>query len=105
MRSGRLRHRVSIEQPIDVVDEYGEQDGSWLRYSDRWAGIEPLAGRELVEAEQTEGRVTHRVVMRDSTDIQVGHRLLFKGRYLNIESIIHTDERGHEMTLMCREAV
>lgn len=105
MRSGKLRHRVTLQEPSETLDEYGERVEGWTSYADRWCGISPLTGKELTQAQQVQPVVTHRVTMRQTDAVKPTHRILHRERYLYVESILDADERGREMTLMCREAI
>ena len=104
MRSGRLRHRVTIQQPVVAVNGYGERITTWSTVAIVWAAVEPLRGREFFDAEQVQAEISHRVVLRYRSGITSTMRLLHKGRVLHIQSPpIDVDERHRELQLMCRE--
>lgn len=103
MRSGRLRHRVTIQQPVVAVNGYGERITTWSTVATVWAAVEPLRGREFFDAEQTQAEVSHRVVMRYRSGMVATMRLLHLTRVLHIQAIIDVDERHRELQLMCRE--
>lgn len=103
MRSGRLRHRVTIQSPVVAVNGYGERIVTWSTVAVVWGAVEPLRGREFFEAEQVQAEISHRVVLRYRSGINSTMRLLHLTRVLHIQQVIDVDERHREMQLMCRE--
>ena len=77
-----------------------------------WASIEPLSGRELLNAQQITGESTHRVRMRFTDAITRKDRIRFQGtypsgapftRYFEVESLNDFAERNFDLTLVCHE--
>lgn len=106
-RAGALRHRVVVLRPTTTKDARGGEVVTWSDETERWANVEPLAGREYFASQQMQGELTHRVTMRYDPDLPLRPkwRLQFKGRILDIETILPIEERNHEWQLMCRELV
>jgi len=78
MRAGRMNRRVQVQAPTVVDDGNG---GTYLTYAvvaTRWASVEPMAGRELYEAQQVDARATVRIRMRydPSIGLTPRHRLV-----------------------------
>lgn len=108
MRAGKLRHRVTIQSPPSTRNEYGEEEqdsDDWTTFARVWAAVIPLSGRELWNAQQVQGDVTHRVEIRYLQGINPKMRVKFGERFLNIASVMNLDERNVEMHLMCMERV
>lgn len=104
MRAARLRHRVTIQQPVVAVNGYGERITTWSTVATVWAAVEPLRGREFFDAEQVQAEISHRVIMRYRAGMESTMRLLHEGRVLHITAPpIDVDERHRELQLMCRE--
>jgi head-tail adaptor len=124
--AGTMRHRVQVQQLKPASTDlamrlpYNAQpspadDASWQTTSVQWAGIKPLSGRELFQAQQVRADVTHRVWMRwfpgvSTFTVQPGikpsMRLLFKNtRPLNIVYCANVDEYGVEFDILCIEEV
>jgi SPP1 family predicted phage head-tail adaptor len=104
MRAGQLRHLVTIEQRATTPDTYGEPAQTWTTLqADQPASIEPLSGRELINAQAVQSDVTHRVRMRYVAGIETKHRIVFGTRVLDIRAIRNVDERGIEWELLCTE--
>lgn len=105
MQSGRLRHRIEIQQSADAPDEYGQGVAVWSTVSTRWGEVVPLEGRELWQAQQVQADVTHRVRLRYDTPPAPKSRLAHRGRVLNILSVMVVEERRKELVIYCREEV
>lgn len=103
MRAARLRHRVTIQQPVTAANAYGERITTWSTVATVWGAVEPLRGREFFDAEQVQAEISHRVVLRYRAGLNSTMRLLHLGRVLHIVTIIDVDERHRELQLMCRE--
>lgn len=107
MRAGDLRHRIRINRMVDVQgEEFGQNELQAVTYADRVpASVEPLNGRELIQADKQEAGVSHLVRMRWMPGIEPKMQIVFEGRTLNIVSAINKGERRIELELMCLEKV
>ena len=105
MRIGKLRHSVQLTSPANAADGFGEDIKSYTQYGKTWASINPLSGKELINAQQQIGEVTHRVKIRFNSAIAITHRIVHKGRTLEIISIRDFEERGHWQEIMCKEII
>lgn len=104
MQAGQLRHRVSVEASTETRDAHGGPIRTWAASEVVWAAVRPLAGRELIEAQQVQPRVTHRVTMRYLPSLTASKRIIYGDRTFEIQAVMHTDERGHETIALCMEA-
>lgn len=91
--AGKLRHRIEIQTLTDADVGDGTFTSTYSTAATVWASIQPLRGREFMEAQQTTGRATHRVTMRSYPALTIKHRLVFGGRTFGIEAVQHVDER------------
>lgn len=106
MRAGWLRHRLEVLVKQAGRNSFGEEVIAWATAATVWGSVEPLRGREYIEAEQGQVEVSHRVVIRAFPAVDSSMRLrLEDGRVLEIESVINPLERGERLELMCREMV
>ena len=107
MKAGKLRKRIEVHGYTEAQDSYGEPIRTWAKVTDgdRWAQIEPLTGRELLQAQQIGGEVTHRVRMRYFASVTTKTKLKVGTRYLEVVSVLNPNELGAEMELLCKEAV
>lgn len=107
MRSGKLRHVVTIQQRTSGSPQRtatGQPDTAWATFQ---AGvpcsIEPISGREYFTQAQVQGEVTHRLRMRYLAGVLPSMRVLYGSRVFDIVAVMNLEERNVEMHLMCVE--
>ena len=105
VRAGRLRHRITVQSPLQVVDAHGDTVETWVTVRTVWAAIEPVSARELVRAGALDALLTHHIRARHIAGITPGWRVLHDNRVFNISSVINRDERNASVELMCIEVV
>lgn len=105
MFAGWLRHRIVIQELVGAKNSYGEVVQSWQDVATVWASVEPLRGREYVEAAAAQANVDHRIRMRYRAGIGPAMRVKFGERVFAIVSVIDARERHKELELMCKEGV
>lgn len=103
MRAGLLRHRVTIKRKSVTRDAYGAEVITWTDVATVWADIRPLSGREYLDSKQTQAEISHRISMRNRTDVSPAMRVIFGSRTFEIEDLTRPFERKIELRLMCRE--
>ncbi len=104
MRAGKLRHRVTIEQPYETQDGSGGVVTTWEEVATVSASVEPLRGDERFGAQQVSAEISTRVRMRYRDGVQPKQRLTFGERVLEVEAVIDVAGRGRELELICKEA-
>ena len=106
MRAGFLRHRLALKAKSVSRDSFGEEDVTWATTATVWGSVEPLRGREYMEAKQGQADVSHRVVIRYRTGVVPTMRVYLEdGRGFEVESVINRLEKDEMLELMCRELV
>jgi SPP1 family predicted phage head-tail adaptor len=107
MQAGKLRHRIKIQTLVDSQGaDFGEAKLTPSVYAVGVpAAVEPLSGRELINADKVEAGVTHRVRMRWMPGIEPKMQIVIGTRTLNIMSVIDKHERRIELELLCLEEV
>lgn len=115
-----MRHKVTIQEVTETQNSYGEPTQSWSTFAERWASIEPIAGREYFAAkhENTEADVRIRLRWeRLLVQLTTKHRVLYtrplldespetaQTRVFDIEAVLNLRERNREVVLMCREVL
>jgi SPP1 family predicted phage head-tail adaptor len=100
--AGKLRERVTIQQAAEARNSLGETTLSWATFTERWASVEGVTAREALGSGQLEVSITHRVRMRYVTGLTQQMRLIWRGRTLEIVSLLeHNNRSEHE--LICQE--
>ncbi len=105
MQAGRLRHRVALQQAMTTQNIMGEPTDGWVTYKTVSASVGPLRGAERERIQSVDADIKHKVVIRYLKQLSAKHRVLHRGRSLDINEIINPDERNIELTLYCSEAV
>lgn len=94
MPAGRLRERVTLQQrdPAATANAYNEKPDQWVALLENEpAEVYALNGREYVAAQQVQGSVTHRVMLRTPTRIAIRQ----EHRFVWIEQLIGGTQITH----------
>ena len=101
--AGSLRERVTVQQASEARNALGETVLSWATFATRWASVEGVSSRESMVYGQQQIDVTHRVRLRYLSGLTQSMRILWRGRTLEIVSLLeHGNRSEHE--LVCQEA-
>ncbi len=102
---GDMRRWITIEQQAPTQNARGEEVPTWTTFATAWAAIIPLSGRELLAAQQIQASVTHRIVLRYLSGLDPSMRIVYNGRYFDIQQVININEQSRQMELQCIERV
>lgn len=105
MEAGKLRNRVDLQRVTVTRDSHGDQVKTWATLATVWASIEPLSGREFLQASQVMSDVTVRIKIRGNPDLALTpkDRVKFGARVFDIRHVIDWGGRGVETQLLCTE--
>jgi len=99
---GRLRERVTIQQASETRNAMGEVVQSWVTFAERWASVDGLSSREFLLQGQQQSEISHRVRLRYVPGMRNTMRFLWRGRVLEITSLLeHGNRSEHEA--LCTE--
>lgn len=96
-----LVHEIRFESP--VLDDAGEKTDDWNDEGVEWAKIEPLAGRKLFLALQSDSRITHEITVAWREGVQPDWRIVFKERVFYIERVMNILELDVKLEIMAIE--
>lgn len=111
MRIGKLRNKIELQSYTTIQDSVGQPIKTWTTYATVWAWIRPMSGRELMNAQQPVGEITHQVTIRYNSTLDETHRIKYYDnvketyRYFDVNYLGNRDERNEYMELMCKEKV
>lgn len=109
MFSGRLRHKVNIQQLVAGSPDQtntGAPDDAWTAFlTSIWASVEPLRGRELFAAQEFHSEVEVRIRVRYRDGITAKMRVVFDSNNYNILYILDPENRHRELELLCSTGV
>ena len=89
LNAGRLDQRITLQQRVDAINEFGENQPTWTNVDVTgdgaiWAGADPKRGREYFAAaqQQAEGPCMFRIRWR--TNVNERMRVLWRGEAYEI---------------------
>lgn len=108
MRSGKLRHRVTLQQLVDNSpghDTGGGLTQTWTDVSTVWASVEPLKGREFIAAQAVNAEVTGLIKMRYLAGVNERMRVTHGSDTYDILAVVDVEKRHEQLWLYVRSAV
>ncbi len=103
--AGEYRHRITLQQAQQARNDIGDTVTTWVPTLTRIAAsVQPLRGRELFAAAQTQATVDHRITIRYRKNITRDLRIIWHSSDgdvpLDIISVINTDAANVQLELM-----
>lgn len=105
MQAGKLRHRVVLKTASETQNSFGELTRTYATLATVWAAVEPLSGREYLDARQIEAAVDTRIRIRYRSDVTSRTQVTWNSHTYDIQSVITDPTNARELQLMCREVV
>ena len=91
---GQMRERVAIKSQTEVRSPSGETTLSWdTTVATVWASVAGLSSRDILQAQQANVIATHRIRIRYRPDVTHTNRLVWRGRTMEIASVVERDNR------------
>jgi SPP1 family predicted phage head-tail adaptor len=111
LKAGQFRDMVAIQTPTLVKDGRGGGVYNWSTIANVWAHIKTVdrsdyinfTNRERFEAGQIRSHKNFIITVRYGQLITTKMRLIYKGRDLEIKSVINVDELNWTVRLLCEE--
>ena len=103
MQPGLLRERVEIQRPTETRNPLGEVSQAWSTYATRYASVQTMRSREVLNAGQVGLNITHKVRLRHLEGLKSSDRIQWRGRTLEIVSVLE-HEQFTVYELLCEEA-
>lgn len=105
MQAGKLKHRITIQQPTVAKDSVGQEIVTWTDFKTVWAAIEPAVGNVYYTAKQLDAEVSGRIKLRYLTGLEPTMRIKYGDRYFSIVSILYPQESRKEVHIMYKEGL
>ena len=107
IKAGSLRHKINIEREQDIADGMGGSTIAWANITDAAlrAKVMPLNGSETFKAMRLEAKVSHKITIRFRGDLLSSDRINYKGRVMQVRSIIDLEEAHKWLEIMADEGV
>ena len=100
-----MRQRITIQSKTVERDTFGDEVITWVEFDVVWAAVEPLTGREFLDAKMVTAEVTTRIRIRHQDGISPEMQVVFGSKTYDILAVIHVQEREREDHLMCQEII
>jgi len=98
INSGTMRERVTIQKPVESQSSFGETTLTWVDEATVYASIMGVRASDYFAAQQAGVLVTHRIRIRFFPGITHQHRLIWRGRVMEISSVLERESRSiHEI--------
>lgn len=108
MRAGDLRHRIRFQKLVSGMDPDTMEpiESTWVDVATLWAAVNPLSGREFIQAKAAQSEEVGRIVIRYRSDIKAAMRGIEGDRIYNIQAVLPDPKSGREyLTLPYSEGV
>lgn len=102
MNAGELRERVTVQQATENRTPMGEVTQTWGAFSTVWASVQGVSAREFLLAGQQQVEISHRVRMRYLAGLTSQMRISWRGRILEIVSLLEYGNRSEHVAI-CQE--
>lgn len=106
LASGKLRHRVEIQEFVEVINSFGEREKYWAHVADVCAEVAPLSAKAFIAAQQGQSEISARITIRYRPDLKPEMRIVFRGKFYKIKDLLPDPVSGLEyLTLPVSEGV
>ena len=108
MNVGKMRHRITFQNPPNAQNSAGEVDESsenWTNAVTVWGAFVELSGREFFDAQKANSETTARFEIRYNTTINRKMRVKVDSRYFEITAILNPDGKKIEHHVMAKEVL
>jgi SPP1 family predicted phage head-tail adaptor len=100
---GKYTERVTVLAPTETRSFSGESTFSWeTTVGTFWAQVEGLSSRDVLQAQQANVIATHRIRIRYRADVTHLHRVVWKGRTMELASVTERGNRTY-LEMLARE--
>jgi len=104
MRSGNLKHKITIQSYSETQNDFGEIIKWWADLKTVYSSITPLSAKEFFK-EGVQAEVTHKIEMRYFDGVKPKMQVIYGARVFSITSVIDIREANKTLQLICKEVV
>lgn len=107
IRIGRLRHYVTIEQPVQTRSASGAAVvTSWSTVATNVpCSIDPISGREFLAAGQVQSEVDTKITLRTFPGLTTAMRINANGVLYDIRAVLPDPTQRSHMLVMCKSGI
>jgi SPP1 family predicted phage head-tail adaptor len=100
---GALTDRVSLQRRVDTSELEGGTAHIFMTVSSLWARVRSLSTRLMMAGDGRAAAASHSVVVRYRSDVAVGDRFGWRGRWLEVVGVADLDGRRGWLSCQCQE--
>lgn len=100
---GALTDRVSLQRRVDTSELEGGVAHMFMTVTSLWARVRNLSARIAMAGDGRVAEASHSVVVRYRTDVAVGDRFGWRGRWLEVVGVSDLDGRRVWLSCQCLE--
>jgi SPP1 family predicted phage head-tail adaptor len=105
-RIGRLKHKIKLLRKVEELDSLGRQKrdpDNWQVVANPWAEVRELSVVEAEKAKQMKAAATVAIAIRYREGVSENMRVQFRGRTMEIRSVVDGESSQRELVLLCGE--
>lgn len=102
-RAGDLTRRITLRERVRTPVEGGGWEETVQDVATVWAAVEPLQGRQQLEAMQAGMTAPHRFTIRYRRGVTGATEIAYDGRRFDVTSVTDTDARRRELVILADE--
>lgn len=105
MNPGKLNRKIIILEADQVSDGAGGFLKVFNPIKNVWGQIKSVNGKERIAARQAQAEISHKVIIRYTSDINHSHLVEFNGNKFDIQYITNIDDENRflELAILGRE--
>jgi head-tail adaptor len=101
--SGALRERATLERRAPDRSASGGRTGRWLYDGAAWIGVMPMMPGEMTVGASRSALPRWQVTMRKREGVDIHSRLVWRGKFLQVRSVISDPKQPAHMILTTEE--
>lgn len=101
--TGRMRHRLSLQEVSRSADAGGGADEDWVTVAVVWGEVRPTIGHERAVEDQIQGRLSHEVLIRSRPGVVPAMRFTEGERVYEIIAVIEAEGKKKLLKCLCEE--
>ena len=110
IRAGQLRQVITFQSRSMGTDAAGQPLETWVSQFTSRASVEPLSGRELIQAQIAGASVSHQITVRYRPELSnpilvAKMRIIYRSRVFNIQASMIQMEVNRVVVLQAQEGL
>lgn len=103
MQAGKLDKIFELQAPDDNTGTAGEGLPNYTTVARLHGGFNPVSANDVLMARQQGSSRTESIKIRYHAGLTNDMRLVWRGRYFYVDSILNRNEKNKEIDLLCIE--